>query len=410
MLNTFYFIEQFWKKKAYSNKSGRTRTLVRPTYTGTGFDSWTWRIKHYLNVRPFWMSQLQVSHLSVQSLRHTMAWAVLSLSSRRVNMYSTQPFFWIRGRLVYFAGTWRRQNLIIWRTCPSVMLCQLQWTGQVNTAANASPSLSHTHTFGRHPVRISAAALATLVSHGPSRQSGFLRSLTIHLAQYRGQRQALINTVMNLQVLRKARNLTSWVTISFSNYLLLVISWTQATSAYFPALCNSHRIIILSLRGTLNNLCSWYSSLYVVKQMTRLPECLCGILWLVCTSTCLPERNGGYHKELGTGNRKVQSVTTLTLNSPERRHQAVCRELTVSQSRYSPPFMEPNASLPCSKKPATGPHPEPNAFNPHLPTLSPLRPILTLSSYLRLGLPGGLFPSGFPNKITKHYTGPCTFS
>jgi hypothetical protein len=43
--------------------------------------------------------------------------------------------------------------------------------------------------------------------------------------------------------------------------------------------------------------------------------------------------------------------------------------------------MEPEGSLPCSQKPATGPYPE---SDPSIPI--PLRSILMLSSHLRLGL------------------------
>jgi hypothetical protein len=42
--------------------------------------------------------------------------------------------------------------------------------------------------------------------------------------------------------------------------------------------------------------------------------------------------------------------------------------------------MEPEGSLLCSQQPATGPHPEPEESNPHLPKLSRL----ILSSHLRL--------------------------
>ena len=59
--------------------------------------------------------------------------------------------------------------------------------------------------------------------------------------------------------------------------------------------------------------------------------------------------------------------------------------------------MEPEGSLPHSQVPATCSHPEPAQSNPcpHIPL--PEDPLI-LSSYLRLGLPNGLFPPGFPTK------------
>jgi hypothetical protein len=57
--------------------------------------------------------------------------------------------------------------------------------------------------------------------------------------------------------------------------------------------------------------------------------------------------------------------------------------------KYPAFFMEPEGSSQCSQKPATGSYPEPAEF------ISPHR---YLSSHLRLGLPSGLLPSGFPIK------------
>jgi hypothetical protein len=58
---------------------------------------------------------------------------------------------------------------------------------------------------------------------------------------------------------------------------------------------------------------------------------------------------------------------------------------------------EPEGSSPHSQQPATGPCPETVEYNPHPQPIS-LRSILTPSFHLRLGLPSGLFPSGFPTK------------
>jgi hypothetical protein len=49
----------------------------------------------------------------------------------------------------------------------------------------------------------------------------------------------------------------------------------------------------------------------------------------------------------------------------------------------------------------TGPYPEPDQSNPSHPIS--VRSILILSTQLRLGLPSGLFPSGFPTNILQAF-------
>ena len=54
--------------------------------------------------------------------------------------------------------------------------------------------------------------------------------------------------------------------------------------------------------------------------------------------------------------------------------------------------MEPEGSLPYSQAPATFSYPEPTPSSPHNPFL---KIHLNIILHLRLGLPSGLFPSGF---------------
>jgi len=62
--------------------------------------------------------------------------------------------------------------------------------------------------------------------------------------------------------------------------------------------------------------------------------------------------------------------------------------------------LELEGSLPCSQEPATGPYSEPDESNSVQNFLLYFSEIhIILSSHLHLGLPSGLFPSGFPTKI-----------
>jgi hypothetical protein len=63
-------------------------------------------------------------------------------------------------------------------------------------------------------------------------------------------------------------------------------------------------------------------------------------------------------------------------------------KLIVSQLvNKTPPFTEPECTLPCSQGPATGPYTEPDESSPFPHTLFPSTTNLTLSCHLRLGLP-----------------------
>jgi len=69
--------------------------------------------------------------------------------------------------------------------------------------------------------------------------------------------------------------------------------------------------------------------------------------------------------------------------------------------------MEPEGSLLFSQEPTIGPYTEPDELSPHLPNLFLLRSFL-ISSHLHLGLPSGLFPSGFLTEIMNAFSSlPC---
>jgi hypothetical protein len=90
-------------------------------------------------------------------------------------------------------------------------------------------------------------------------------------------------------------------------------------------------------------------------------------------------------------------------NSPTQGAEPFLRSHQLySNSRTSQHFMEPEGSLPCSQEPSTGPYPQPDQSSLYHPILS-LRSILILSTHLHLGLPSGLFPSGFPTNILYEF-------
>jgi hypothetical protein len=66
--------------------------------------------------------------------------------------------------------------------------------------------------------------------------------------------------------------------------------------------------------------------------------------------------------------------------------------------------MEPEVLLLCSQESS---YPEPEKSSPHLPTMFLFRSIVLLSSHVRLGLPNGLFLSGFPTKIFMRSSHSC---
>jgi hypothetical protein len=88
-------------------------------------------------------------------------------------------------------------------------------------------------------------------------------------------------------------------------------------------------------------------------------------------------------------------LTLIHVTEPFLRSRHLC-----SHSRTSQHFLTPEGSLPSSQEPSTGPCLEPDLSNPHHPILCvSQRYILILATHLCLGLPSGLFPSGFPTNI-----------
>jgi hypothetical protein len=91
--------------------------------------------------------------------------------------------------------------------------------------------------------------------------------------------------------------------------------------------------------------------------------------------------------------RNHVSILTFLLYGAEHHSSGhkLCSHLRVSQH-----FMEPEGSLQHSQELSDCPNPESDQSSSHQPHSIYTRPILMLSTHLRLRIPSCLFPSGFP--------------
>ena len=106
---------------------------------------------------------------------------------------------------------------------------------------------------------------------------------------------------------------------------------------------------------------------------------------------------------------QIGNKWTPTALTPQTKWSIVLLEkLTVPRliKKNSPHCMESECSLPHSQKPATRPYPEPDQPSPRHARSIYWKSILTLSSYLRLGLPNSLFSSVYPPKSHTHFSSP----
>jgi hypothetical protein len=124
----------------------------------------------------------------------------------------------------------------------------------------------------------------------------------------------------------------------------------------------------------------------------------CSVIWASDSSLCFL----GLLFDPGDGSRKflrnVDKPHQTTHSHIPRINPSSCSwEEKLSWLSNSPPFVEPESSLPCSHEPIAGPYPEPNETSPNARTSS--RSILILFPHLRPSLPNGRPPSNFSEKI-----------
>jgi hypothetical protein len=99
---------------------------------------------------------------------------------------------------------------------------------------------------------------------------------------------------------------------------------------------------------------------------------------------------------------KAQNSLTADDDQPTNRPTVYCINIflvhgvsTLVSQLTNYVISEPESLSPRSQQPATGPCPELTESTPHPPASLP-KIVLIPSSHLHLGLPRGLFPSGFP--------------
>jgi len=105
-----------------------------------------------------------------------------------------------------------------------------------------------------------------------------------------------------------------------------------------------------------------------------------------------------HHKKI---NPFLSSIGRFPTTTPQLTpsNRVLLQKLTGSHPiQKFPAFYNLKGSLPHSQQPTTCPYPQPDQSSPCPLHSTSWRSILILSSHLCLGLPSGLFPSGFPTK------------